>query len=89
MGLAILANSRPYEGFILSLPVAGALLVWVVWKKRPPRRVFFSRVFLPLLALLALTAAAMGYYFYRVTGSSLRMPFQVNRETYALAPVFL
>jgi hypothetical protein len=30
LGLLILATSRPYEGFIFSLPVAGALCVWTV-----------------------------------------------------------
>ena len=89
LGLAILANSRPYEGFILSLPVAGALLAWMVGKKRPPRKVFFLRVFLPLLAVLALTAAAMGYYFYRATGDPFRMPYQVNLEAYGMAPIFV
>ena len=84
-----LANSRPYEGFILSLPVAGALLAWMVGKKRPPRKVFFLRVFLPLLAVLALTAAAMGYYFYRATGDPFRMPYQVNLEAYGMAPIFV
>ena len=75
LGLAILANSRPYEGFILSLPVAGAVLVWVLGNKRPPLNVFFSRVLLPLLVVLGLTAAAMGYFFYRVTGNPFRMPW--------------
>ncbi len=89
LGLAILANSRPYEGFILSLPVAGALLVWVLGKKRPPLNVFFSRVFLPLFVVLVLTAAAMGYFFYRVTGNPFRMPFHVDRETYGMARAFL
>src|SRR5205814_6010612 len=28
LGLVILANSRPYEGLLLSLPVAAALLAW-------------------------------------------------------------
>ncbi len=89
LGLAILANSRPYEGFILSLPVAGALLAWVVGKKRPPRKVFILRVFLPLFVVLALTAAAMGYCFYRVTGNPFRMPYQVNLEAYGMAPIFV
>ncbi len=89
LGLAILANSRPYEGFILALPVAAALLAWVVGKKRPPRKVFVSRVFLPLFVMLVLTAAAMGYYFYRVTGNPLRMPYQVSLEAYGMAPHFV
>jgi hypothetical protein len=32
--------------------------------------------------------AAMGYYFWRVTGSPFRMPYQVDRATYAVAPYF-
>ena len=89
LGLAILANSRPYEGFILSLPVAAALLAWVLGKKRPPLRVLVPRVFLPLFAVLALTAVAMGCYFYRVTGNPFRMPYQVNLEAYGMAPIFV
>ena len=89
LGLAILANSRPYEGFILSLPVAAALLAWVLRKKRLPLSVLVPRVFLPLLGLLALTAAAMGYYFHRVTGNPFRMPYQVHLDTYGMAPIFV
>jgi hypothetical protein len=82
LGLGILANSRPYEGFVLSLPVAAALLVWMTGKKRPPMQVAARRVLLPLLLLLALLGAAMGYYFWRVTGSPFRMPYQVDRAEY-------
>src|SRR5205823_13268496 len=38
LGLGMLANSRPYEGFILSLPVAGLLLIWILGKERPSRQ---------------------------------------------------
>ena len=31
----------------------------------------------------------MGFYFWRVTGSPFRMPYQVNRNTYAVAQYFL
>ncbi len=88
LGLGILANSRPYEGFVLSLPVAAAVLVWMTGKKRPPMQVVARRVLLPLLLLLALIGAAMGYYFWRVTGSPFRMPYQVDRATYAAARYF-
>jgi len=31
----------------------------------------------------------MAFYNWRVTGSPVRMAYQVNRETYAVAPYFL
>ncbi len=71
LGLAILANSRPYEGFLLALPVAG----WLIWKA-PWRRL------VPAIAILLVTAGCMGFYFWRVTGSPIRMPYAVNRATY-------
>ena len=88
LGLAILANSRPYEGFVLSLPVAAALLIWMIGKKGPLVPALMRRVALPLLLVLGLTGAAMGYYFWRVTGSPFRMPQEVNRDTYASARYF-
>jgi hypothetical protein len=39
--------------------------------------------------VLILGGSAMGYYFWCVTGSPIRMPYQVARETYATAPIFL
>ena len=73
---------------MLSLPVAAALLVWMTGKKRPSMQVVARRVLLPLLLLLSLMGAAMGYYFWRVTGSPFRMPYQVDRAEYAVAPYF-
>jgi len=89
LGLAILANSRPYEGFVFSLPVALALLVWMFGKKRPPLRLLWCRVIAPILLVLTITAAAMSYYCWRVTGNPIEMPYQLERKTYAAAPFFL
>jgi len=89
LGLAILANSRPYEGFVFSLPVAVALLVWLFRMRWAELRGALQRVVLPVALLLAIAAGAMGYYFWRGTGSPFHMPYQVNRETYAMAPPFL
>jgi len=88
-GLIILANSRPYEGFVLSLPVAAALLWWLIRRKKAGVRDAAGRLVLPLVLPLTLAAGSMGYYFWRVTGNPFRMPYQVNRQTYAMAPVFL
>jgi hypothetical protein len=89
IGLAILVNSRPYEGFIFTLPVAACLLLWMTSKQRPPATILLRRVVIPLSLLLAMTAIATGYYFWRVTGSPFRMPYQVEAQTYGAAPLLL
>jgi hypothetical protein len=89
IGLAILANTRPYEGLVFSLPVAGAMLIWIVRQKHIPSSAVILRVVLPLILILGVTGAAMGYYFWRVTGNPLVMPYQVDRQTYAMAPYFI
>jgi hypothetical protein len=89
VGVALLANSRPYEGLVFALPIAVALAVWILGKSHPPFSVSFSRVVLPIILVLAVTGAGMGYYYWQVTGSPVRMTYQVNRGAYATAPYFL
>ena len=88
-GLVILANSRPYEGFVFAIPIAFAMLYWLTGPNHPAFRVTLSRVAIPILVVLLLASLATGYYYYRVTGSALRLAYQVNRETYATAPYFI
>ena len=88
VGLAILANTRPYEGLVLSVPVTVAFLLWIRTKERPPTPILVRQVVLPLLLLLAMATFGMGYYFWRVTGSPLRMPYEIDRSTYAVARYF-
>jgi hypothetical protein len=89
VGLTTLANTRPYEGFIFSLPVAVAMIVWITGQSRPETKLVLRRVVLPILLALVIGGAFTGYYYYRVTGSPFRMTYQVNRGTYATAPYFL
>jgi len=87
LGVAMLANTRPYEGMILSLIVAVRLIWWIA-KDKPPARMIAQRVGLPILLVLGMAGAATAYYFWRVTGNPLTMPQQLNRETYAVARYF-
>jgi hypothetical protein len=89
LGLVILADSRPYEGLILALAAAVALMMWMAGPRRLPLPVILRRVVAPVIIILAVAAAATGYYYYRVTGSALRMTYQVNRAMYSQAPYFL
>ncbi len=88
LGFAILANSRPYEGFLLGLAVAIVMLLWLLGKRGPSLGVMGRRVVAPLLLVLVPTVCAMGYYFWRVTGSPFRIPYLVYAATYDPVPNF-
>jgi hypothetical protein len=88
-GLVILANSRPYEGFVFAIPIAFAMAAWLAGRDRPPSGHALARVVLPILVTLLLGGAATGFYYYRVTGSPFVMTYEVNRGQYATAPYFI
>jgi len=73
-GLAILANTRPYEGFLLAVPVAVRLAVWVAGKARPPLRVLLGHVVVPMVLLGGAAAGAMAFYNSRVFLNPLTLP---------------
>jgi hypothetical protein len=89
IGLIILANSRPCEGLIASLPVAAHLVWWFFRTTRANQWLFVSRVAPPLVGLLLLAGAWMAYYNQQVTGDPLTLPYQVHEREYAIAPLFL
>ena len=89
LGMAILANSRPFEGLIVSLPAVVALLAWMIGKHGPAWHVSLGQIALPMLVVLTLTAGVMGFYNLRVTGDALRMPYLVHEATYGMSPLFL
>lgn len=89
VGIVLLATSRPYEGFLLCLPVAAVLGHWLlVGKTRPAPIVLLRRAAFPV-ALLVAGAAWMGYYDFRAFGSPLTLPYTVDRATYAVAPYYV
>lgn len=89
VGMVVLANSRPYEGFLLSFSVCIFLLAWIMKKRGRALQTTVVRIVLPALLVLALGGAGMCYYYWRVTGSPFRMPYQVARDQYAAARIFL
>ncbi len=88
LGLAVLANSRPYEGLLIAIPASMAFGYWL-FRRDGIARKEKARVLLPLLLVLGLTLSAMGYYNWRVTGDPSRFPHQEYERVYNSTPVFL
>lgn len=88
VGLAILADSRPFEGLVASVPAIAVLAAWTL-QGAVSRRRLWGRVVMPVAVVLLATALGMGYYNFRVTGHPLTLPYQAHAAQYAAAPVFL
>ena len=91
LGIAILANSRPYEGLLFCIPVAGWFLWWLAGKTKSQAaaRPRIPRVLVPLAVSLLLTASFIAYYNYRLAGSAFLFPYVLNTRTYQTAGLFL
>ena len=87
-GAALLANSRPYEGFCLATAVGIGLVLEFRRRRCGPRDLLWP-VIVPISTVFLVTALAMGFYFYRVTGSPWKVPQQLYYEQYAAAPAFV
>jgi len=89
LGLTLLANSRPYEGLVLSIPVGLGLLIRLIGKYRPPARVLIRSILLPFGLIGVVTVSAMAYYNYRITGNAAQLPYLIHSQQYAVGPIFL
>jgi len=89
LGLAILANTRPYEGLVLAAIVGAALLFWMLGPAGPALGVSLKRIVAPAGLLLAVTALATGYFYYRVGGSPFRLTYVIDSQIYNPVPFFL
>lgn len=87
-GIAMLLNSRPYEGGITSA-AACAVLSAALLRRHVPFGTVLRRVALPAVLVLAPVAAGVVYYNWRVFGNPLTLPYSLNRRMYASTPVFL
>jgi hypothetical protein len=88
IGLVILANSRPLEGFIFCLPVAALLIVRFV-RMRNQGHPSFPRLVYPILGCLLFSIIFTLYYNWRVTGDPITFPHALYYKQYVSVPIFL
>ena len=88
LGIAILSQSRPYEGLLLTVPVLGALLWWCLRSQTVDWRLRIRNVVLPLGIVLALNVVSIGYYNWRVTGKPMLLPYVLYQKEYGTPQSF-
>jgi hypothetical protein len=89
LGLILLANSRPVEGLLFSLPVLIYLAVRIVRADAVLRGKLLSRIALPAGLLVLAGVAWMLYYDSRTVGSPWLMPYMANHAEYHISRPFL
>src|SRR5271166_4172536 len=88
VGALILANSRPFEGAFLCLPVFVVLAVRFFRRGSISWQARLARAVLPLCMIGILGGAFMAYYNWRGTGKATLFPYAVNEKTYMSTPTF-
>ena len=86
IGLVVLANTRPYEGLVMSVATALALIFWRMRQKQSLRQLLSFRCLIPFLLVCGAGGLLDGYYNYRVTGNASLMPYAVHFRDYRSAP---
>ena len=89
VGLVILANTRPFEGAIVSIPAALTIIWRLFGPNRWPAKIALMRVALPAGCVLAAAGALMAYYNSRITGNPLKLPYMMHDEQYMSAQPFV
>ena len=88
LGAAILATSRPWEGFIFCLPVSVALPMWL-YRRRGDLKSLSVKVLAPLVLVCGCLLIFIGYYNWRVTNNPWLLPEALDIREYVTYPVFL
>ncbi len=88
-GAVLLAATRPFEGFLVGVCIAVALLVWIIRRHKCEFLAIAAHVIIPVLVVLWFGCALLGTYNCIVTGDPFRMPYQVHEQEYGYSPLFL
>jgi hypothetical protein len=89
VGMVLLANSRPMEGLLVSLPAAGILAVWYVRSPTVSLARKTWHVALPMVVIGGGALVAMGAWNRAVTGDVWTMPYQLHDRTYSASSLIV
>ncbi len=87
LGVSGLALTRPFEGVVFTISVAGLLLYW--WRNEPWLTLLQrgGKAFALAAVPLSLTFALMGMHNVSTTGKLWQLPYQLHEQQYGVAPL--
>jgi hypothetical protein len=89
LGLALLSQTRPFEGLLVSI-IPGLYLLKLIYQRLKERQwKMVNSLMLPALLVLMVNFAFASYYNYKITGDPLKMPYSLHAEQYSVQPPFL
>jgi hypothetical protein len=89
VSIVILANTRPYEGLVLTLSVGVWCLTRMFRMPLDRRWALVRNAALPFAIVLIAAGIGMARYNWRVTGHALTLPYSVSFRTYLYRRMFL
>jgi len=89
VGLAVLANSRPFEGLLFAVvPAIG--VAWILVRQLRARdRKGVANTLVPMTLVLGATIVLMGWYNASITGSPTKPPYLAYDDEYTSSPHLL
>jgi len=88
VGIAVLVNSRPFEGILLGIPLGIMVLPWKIKWESVKTCKFIKKIGLPFGLILLLTIITTGTYNKALTGNALIFPHVLYDKTYSTVPYF-
>jgi hypothetical protein len=88
IGVALLANTRAYEGAVFTV-LCSLVIVWWLARERVEWKTAARTLAVPAVLVVGVTAIGMMYYCWRVTGNALTMPYTINLREYHITRPFL
>jgi hypothetical protein len=86
VALALLANSRPFEGLLVAAPAGLAIAAGLALRRLRPHP--WARLLAPVGLLLPLLVLGLAAYNRAVTGDASEIPHELHRRTHRI-PVFV
>ena len=89
IGLVLLANSRPMEGFLVSVPVILGLLIWYFRNQQVTFAYKTFAIAMPIVLIGLTGLGLMAIYNRAVTGDATKMPYTVHDQTYSQSSLLI